>query len=119
MPLHFGQRSVPDIEKLRHAPVIHNRLVGDDVAAELQKIKLVPTLCFIDPFGYKGLSLRLINAVLKDFGCECLFFFNYNHQYGSGKQAVRDRTRFSARTESPACESASRAYRQIRVNSLS
>ncbi|MCI0738464.1 MAG: three-Cys-motif partner protein TcmP [Gemmataceae bacterium] len=28
--------------------------------------------------GYKGLSLRLINSVLKDWGCECIFFFNYN-----------------------------------------
>lgn len=33
---------------------------------------------FVDPWGYRGLSLQLIQAVLKDWGCECIFFFNYN-----------------------------------------
>jgi hypothetical protein len=39
---------------------------------------LVPTLFFVDPWGYKGLSLQLVNSVLKDWGCDCIFFFNYN-----------------------------------------
>jgi three-Cys-motif partner protein len=26
----------------------------------------------------RGLSLRLINSVLKDWGCDCILFFNYN-----------------------------------------
>ena len=30
-----------------------------------------------DPWGYKGLTLRLVDAFLKDWGCDCLFFFNY------------------------------------------
>lgn len=41
-------------------------------------MNLVPTLFFVDPWGYKGLSLRLVNSVLKDWGCDCIFFFNYN-----------------------------------------
>jgi len=41
-------------------------------------MQLAPTLFFIDPWGYKGLSLRLVNSVLKDWGCDCIFFFNYN-----------------------------------------
>lgn len=69
---------LPGIETLRHAPIVDNESVGDHTADALQKIQLVPTLCFFDPFGYKGLSLRLINAVLKDWACECVFFFNYN-----------------------------------------
>jgi hypothetical protein len=40
--------------------------------------QLVPTFFFVDPWGYKGLSLGLINSVLKDWGCDCVFFFNYN-----------------------------------------
>ena len=32
---------------------------------------------FVDPFGYKGLSLGIVNGVTKDWGCECVFF-NYN-----------------------------------------
>ena len=37
----------------------------------------MPILAFIDPWGYKGLTLRLVDAFLKDWGCDCLFFFNY------------------------------------------
>jgi hypothetical protein len=35
-------------------------------------------LAFIDPWGYKGLALRLVDAFLKDWGCDCIFFFNYS-----------------------------------------
>ena len=41
-------------------------------------MNLVPTLLFVDPWGYKGLSLNLIDSVLKNWGCDCIFFFNYN-----------------------------------------
>ncbi|MGC9454932.1 MAG: three-Cys-motif partner protein TcmP [Phycisphaerae bacterium] len=39
---------------------------------------ILPSLCFVDPWGYKGLSVSLINALVKDWACECIFFFNYN-----------------------------------------
>jgi hypothetical protein len=32
---------------------------------------------FIDPWGYKGLSLDLFGGAIKDWGCDCIFFFNY------------------------------------------
>jgi hypothetical protein len=52
-------------------------------------LNLVPTLFFVDPWGYKGLSLRLINSVLKDWACECIFFFNYNRiNAGIGNPSV-------------------------------
>nr|WP_083585749.1 three-Cys-motif partner protein TcmP [Clostridium kluyveri] len=35
-------------------------------------------LFFIDPFGYKGISAKLINALVKDWGSDCIFFFNFN-----------------------------------------
>ena len=38
----------------------------------------MPTFLFVDPFGYKGLSLQLVQSVIKDWGCDCVFFFNYN-----------------------------------------
>ena len=44
----------------------------------LASIKLIPSLTFFDRFGYKGLSQGIIHAVLKDWGCDCVFFFNYN-----------------------------------------
>lgn len=53
-------------------------------------MRLVPTLFFVDPWGYKGLSLRLINSVLKDWGCECIFFFNYGRiNAGLGNDVVK------------------------------
>jgi len=71
-------KNIDGIERLRFEPTIWNRVVDLETAAELEEKKLVPTLFFVDPWGYKGLSLRLIDAVLKDWGCDCLFFFNFN-----------------------------------------
>lgn len=66
------------IANLAFKPQVHNFEVGTEIVEALEKSNLVPTLCFVDPWGYKGLSLRLINSVLKDWACECIFFFNYN-----------------------------------------
>lgn len=69
---------LPDINTLTHQPTIMNSEVGTDMVNQFQSFKMVPTLFFVDPWGYKGLSLRLIDTVVKDWGCDCLFFFNYN-----------------------------------------
>lgn len=69
---------LPDVRSLKYQPKIKNQDVGLEVVEDFEKNKLVPTLMFVDPWGYKGLSLRLVNSVLKDWACECLFFFNYN-----------------------------------------
>jgi three-Cys-motif partner protein len=66
------------IETLAHQPKILNIEVGNELAERFEKMNLIPTLFFVDPWGYKGLSLRLIDSVVKDFGCDCIFFFNYN-----------------------------------------
>lgn len=65
------------IKKLKHPPEIWNEEVGENIAAQFERMSVIPVLAFIDPWGYKGLSLRLVNAFLKDWGCDCLFFFNY------------------------------------------
>lgn len=70
--------SIPDINRLTHKPILLNKEVGEEIFQAIQKIKSVPTLFFIDPWGYKGLSLQLIGGVIKDWGCDCIFFFNYN-----------------------------------------
>lgn len=70
--------ALPGIETLTHQPKVLNHEVGDDAAKLFEGIQMVPSLVFIDPCGYKGLSLDLVNAVIKDRGCECIFFFNYN-----------------------------------------
>lgn len=65
------------VGKLNFKPVFLNNKVNEETAEHFKKIKLVPTLSFLDPFGYKGLSLDLLDAFLKDWGCDCVFFFNY------------------------------------------
>lgn len=71
-------RLVPGIEKLKHPPKVMNQEVGTEMVKLFETMSLVPTLFFVDPWGYKGLSLQLVNAVVKDWACECVFFFNYN-----------------------------------------
>ncbi|HEV7681194.1 MAG TPA: three-Cys-motif partner protein TcmP [Pyrinomonadaceae bacterium] len=65
------------VKFLRYQPVVDNRKIDDRLAEHLEKISTIPTLYFLDPFGYNGLSLRLIKAVLRPYGCDCIFFFNY------------------------------------------
>lgn len=38
----------------------------------------MPILSFVDPFGYKGLTIELINCLISNKGSDCIFFFNYN-----------------------------------------
>ncbi len=66
------------IEKLKYQPDVDTGEVGDETVQAFRKIDLVPTFLFADPWGYKGLSLDLIDSFLKNWGCDCVFFFNYN-----------------------------------------
>lgn len=70
--------NLPGVETLRHRPKVANEEVGANIVKMFEQMALVPTLFFVDPWGYKGLSLRLINSVLRNWGCDCIFFFNYN-----------------------------------------
>ncbi len=70
--------AIPGIKNLKHAPAVYSNEVGSEIVKMFGSMKLVPTFLFVDPFGYKGLSLQLVNSVLKDWGCDCVFFFNYN-----------------------------------------
>lgn len=69
---------LPGVEKLVHKPQVTNIAVGSELIALFSTRRLVPTLFFIDPWGYKGLSLDLVGTAIKSWGCECIFFFNYN-----------------------------------------
>jgi three-Cys-motif partner protein len=70
--------ALPGVEKLTHTPQVSSTAVGGQIADMLRGLSLVPTLFFIDPWGYKGLSLDLIGQAIKNWGCDCIFFFNYN-----------------------------------------
>lgn len=67
----------PGIDKLHFMPSISNQEIGQEIVGYFERLTQVPTLSFIDPWGYKGLSLPLVRALVKDWGCDCIFFFNY------------------------------------------
>jgi len=82
---------LPGIETLKHPPRVMNQEIGTEIVRQFEEKRFVPTLFFVDPWGYKGLSLQLVNAVVKDWACECVFFFNYNRiNAGLGNDSVRE-----------------------------
>ncbi|MGO9547280.1 MAG: three-Cys-motif partner protein TcmP [Rhodomicrobium sp.] len=66
------------IANLKYKPVITCGEVDEEAAKYFNEARLVPSFSFVDPFGYKGLSLKIVKGVIKDWGCDCVFFFNYN-----------------------------------------
>ena len=70
--------SFSGIETLAYQPVVHCSPVDAEIIRRLETARQIPTLFFVDPWGYKGLSLKLLTDALRGWGCDCLFFFNYN-----------------------------------------
>lgn len=70
--------ALPEIKKLKHKPIVSCGEIDEDAEKYFNETRLVPSFSFVDPFGYKGLSLKIVNGVIKDWGCDCVFFFNYN-----------------------------------------
>lgn len=70
--------NLAEIDLLKYRPQISNIDVGSEIARSLARVRLVPTLLFVDPWGYKGLTLELVGSVLSNWGCDVIFFFNYN-----------------------------------------
>ena len=69
---------IPGILTLKFPPKIISSSVGADIQRALAVYSGVPSFTFFDPFGYKGLSSGIIQAALREWGCDCVFFFNYN-----------------------------------------
>lgn len=82
--------ALPGYQSLRHEPKIYCSEVGDDATNMFAATKLCPTFTFVDPFGYKGLSRGIIQSIIKDWGCDCVVFFNYARiNAGLNNDAVR------------------------------
>ena len=56
----------------------HNETIAQGFDQRIRIPSSVPVLSFVDPFGYKGLTLDLINKLISTNGSDCIFFFNYN-----------------------------------------
>jgi three-Cys-motif partner protein len=81
---------IKGIERLKHHPDFFNEEIGDEIVKMFSEQKLIPTFFFVDPWGYKGLSLNLVSSIIKDWGCDCVFFFNYNRvNMGVDNEAVK------------------------------
>jgi three-Cys-motif partner protein len=66
------------IDRLKFRPTVSNAEISTDLLPILKRAEIVPTLFFIDPWGYKGLSLDLLSSAIRGWGCDCIFFFNFN-----------------------------------------
>jgi three-Cys-motif partner protein len=83
-------KGLPGLAGLKHEPMVYCGEVGADAEAMFKRIRMYPTFSFVDPFGYKGLSRGFIQAMVKDWGCDCVFFFNYGRiNAGINNNAVR------------------------------
>lgn len=66
------------VDSLAYKPHVSCGEIDEDAERFFSETNLIPSFSFVDPFGYKGLSLKIVNGVIKDWGCDCVFFFNYN-----------------------------------------
>ena len=64
--------------KLMKCLKYHSETVEDGFHSRLSIPSNMPVLSFVDPFGYKGLTMDLINKLISNKGSDCIFFFNYN-----------------------------------------
>lgn len=76
--LEKAAKNLPGYDTLKYKPQFTPEEVEEKFAVDFEKMKMHPTVAFLDPCGYKGLSVRLMRSVFKDWGCDLIFFFNYN-----------------------------------------
>ncbi|MDD4089162.1 MAG: three-Cys-motif partner protein TcmP [Tissierellia bacterium] len=70
--------ALDNYELLKNEPTYESVEVTDSFFEELKDSNIIPSLSFIDPFGYCGVSVDLLNFLLRSFGCDVILFFNYN-----------------------------------------
>lgn len=70
--------SMENFDILKHEPIFLQSEVDDNFTQLFNGKNLSPTFSFVDPFGYKGVTKQLIFSLIKDFGSDCIMFFNFN-----------------------------------------
>jgi three-Cys-motif partner protein len=84
-------RDITGIEGLTHKPRFGSEAVSPGIVQHLADFRVIPTLLFADPFGYMGISLELLEALLQNRKSEALIFFNTNRICaGIGNELVRE-----------------------------
>lgn len=83
--------SIPGIEGLLYAPRFWSEAVSAQIIRKVTDFRSVPTFLFADPFGYMGISLKLIKLLLENEKSEALIFFNTNRiNAGLSNEFVRE-----------------------------
>ena len=84
-------RKIDGYDNLKYEPKVFNTQIGEDICKLFSETSLIPTFAFIDPWGYKGLTSSLIQALTKDWGSDCIFYFNYNRiNMGLANNSVKE-----------------------------
>lgn len=83
-------KSLEYYDRLIHKPVFLNQPANQQLLIELlnKNNNKSPTLTFIDPFGYKGLSKTMLLHSVKQWGSDLFMLFNINRIKGAIKNKI-------------------------------
>ena len=71
-------KELPGYEKLKFPPHLRTGPVDEKLVQNFAKSNTVPSFSFIDPFGYTGLTLNLVQALVSGFGSDLVLFFSFD-----------------------------------------
>ena len=71
-------KELPGYDKLKIPPRLRSGPVDEKLVEIFAKSNNVPSFSFIDPFGYSGLTLRLVEALVSGFGSDMVLFFSFD-----------------------------------------
>lgn len=71
-------KELPGYEKLKIPPRLRSGPVDQKLVEIFAKSNNVPSFSFIDPFGYSGLTLNLVQALVGGFGSDMVLFFSFD-----------------------------------------
>lgn len=71
-------KELPGYEKIKRPPRLRSGPVDVKLVELFAKSNNVPSFSFIDPFGYSGLSLELVEALVSGFGSDMVLFFSFD-----------------------------------------
>lgn len=65
-------------DTLKYPPRLRTGPVDEKLVSMFAKSNNIPAFSFIDPFGYTGLTLPLVQALVSGFGSDMVLFFSFN-----------------------------------------
>jgi three-Cys-motif partner protein len=76
--------ALPGIGTLKHKPYVATAKAEENPLREVfATASVVPSYIFLDPFGYAGVTSKLIRDILRNWGCDIVFFLCYQRMPGA------------------------------------